>query len=129
MENAQDFVDNYKNILKIDTFSLNAEAVVMKNMLQLKGHEINIDNIMQHIKKEYYPNLYKLLQISRILPVSSSSCERSFSAMRRIKTWLRATMIQDRFSNLSVIHIENEIVKNKITAEKVLCKFPRSMFL
>lgn len=67
--------------------------------------------------------LYKLLQIAIGLPISSANCERSFSAMRRVKTWLRATMTQERFSHLALLTIENQIVKEKITANHVLDLF------
>lgn len=123
VENAVDFIDNYKDILKIDSAALNAEAVVMKNMLQLKNCEVNIENLKKHIKKEFCPNLHRLHQVALVLPVSSASCERSFSAMRRIKTWLRTTMLQNRFSHMSLLHIENEMVKNTITSEAVLNRF------
>jgi len=32
--------------------------------------------------------------------------------MRRIKNWTRTSMTQDRFSNLSLLHIERDIVDN-----------------
>lgn len=123
LKNGEDFINNYKNLLKIDTSALNAETMIMKNMLQSKKDEVNEENLRKHIKKEYCPNLYKLLQVAIALPVSSANCERSFSAMRRIKTWLRTTMLQERFSHVSLLHIENEIVKNKISADKVLGRF------
>lgn len=43
--------------------------------------------------------------------VSSSTCERSFSTMRRIKTWLRTSMVQNRFDDLSIINIEKCMAK------------------
>ena len=39
------------------------------------------------------------------MPVSSASSERSFSAMRRVKYCLRATMGDEILSNLSLLHI------------------------
>jgi len=46
----------------------------------------------------------------KLLPISSASCERSFTAMRRIKTWTRATMELSRFTNISLLHIERDII-------------------
>ncbi|KAF0720169.1 Uncharacterized protein FWK35_00018886 [Aphis craccivora] len=37
------------------------------------------------VEAEVYPNLYKLLKVALTIPVSSATCERSFSAMKRIK--------------------------------------------
>jgi len=42
-------------------------------------------------------------------PVSSASAERSFSAMRRIKTYLRASMSEQRLSGLAVLSVEREL--------------------
>ena len=33
-----------------------------------------------------------------MIPVSSASAERSFSTLRRLKTWLRASMTEDRLA-------------------------------
>lgn len=41
---------------------------------------------------DIYPNIYKLLQILATLPVSISSNERTFSNLKRIKTYLRNTI-------------------------------------
>ena len=44
-------------------------------------------------------------------PVTSVECERSFSAMRRLKTWLRRTTGQSRLNHelLLVIHSAREV--------------------
>ncbi|KAL4104854.1 hypothetical protein QTP88_020130 [Uroleucon formosanum] len=70
------------------------------------------------INKNVYPNPFKLLQVA--LPISSASCERSFSAMRRIKSWTRTTTGQEKLSDLSIIHIESDIV---IDNDIILNKF------
>ena len=38
------------------------------------------------------PNIFVLLKIGCTLPVTSCECERSFSAMRRLRAWLRVSM-------------------------------------
>lgn len=78
----------------------------MKNMFQFKNDEINAGYLRKHTKNEYYPNLYKLLQAAIVLPISFASCEISFSVMRRIQTWIRSTMLQERFFHMSLLHIE-----------------------
>jgi hypothetical protein len=50
-------------------------------------------------------NNKKLFIIALTIPISSATCERSFSAMKKIKTWLR-------FSDLSILYIEKDISKN-----------------
>ncbi len=38
----------------------------------------------------FFPNIQCMLKIFLTLPVTTCECERSFSAMRRLKTWLRS---------------------------------------
>lgn len=89
---------------------------VFKNMiLQSTGPnvEISIEGMIPIMSenKFTFPNLYKLFNAALTLPISSSTCERSFSAMRKIKTWLRTSMLQDRFTDISILYIEKDISK------------------
>ena len=58
--------------------------------------------------------LLKALQILSVIPATSCSAERSFSSLRRLKTYLRSTMGQERLSNLALLHIEREYVNKAI---------------
>lgn len=78
-------------------------------MMKNKKAGIDLENFKTEVKKEFCPNLSQLLQAAIVLPVSTAGWERSFSDMHRIKTWLRATMFQEKFLNLSLLNIENEI--------------------
>ena len=57
--------------------------------------------------KNVFPNLFILLKIFLTVPVSSCEAERSFSALKRILTWLRSTMSQDRLSSLTLIQMNS----------------------
>ena len=50
------------------------------------------------------PNLRVLLQLFATLPLSTCSCERSASALRRLNTYLRCTQSEDRLSAAALIH-------------------------
>ena len=43
-----------------------------------------------------------------VCPTSSCEAERSFSALRRLKTWLRNTMSQQRLISVAVCHIHQD---------------------
>uniref|UniRef100_A0A671M6X3 DUF4371 domain-containing protein n=1 Tax=Sinocyclocheilus anshuiensis TaxID=1608454 RepID=A0A671M6X3_9TELE len=62
-------------------------------------------NFLEPFKEVFY-QLFRLCCIALALPVSSASCERSFSALKLIKTHLRTTMTDDRLGNLGVLSIE-----------------------
>jgi hypothetical protein len=51
----------------------------------------------------------KVIKLLLTIPVSTASAERSFSAMRRIKTYLRSTMGEDRLSALAILSIEKQL--------------------
>jgi len=90
-----------------------------------------LEDLKDKVKKDSFPNLYKLLQIAITIPVSSATCERSFSTMRRIKNWLRSSMLQQRFTNLSLLNIENDLL-NQLKTETILNKYcmkPRKIML
>lgn len=48
----------------------------------------NLDGIKKCLSHEVYQSLFSLIQLALTIPVSSVSCERTFSAMRRIKSRL-----------------------------------------
>ena len=52
-----------------------------------------------------FENIRKLIQIIMTYPVTSCQAERSFSALRRLYTWTRATMTEERMKNLARMHI------------------------
>ena len=56
-----------------------------------------------------FPNISTLLRILCTIPVTSCEAERSFSALRRIKPFLRATMTKARLSGLTLLHVHQNI--------------------
>ncbi len=56
-----------------------------------------------------FPNILKLLQIFAILPVSAATAERSFSTLRRLKTYLRSTTGEKRLNGLALMCIHRNI--------------------
>ena len=59
------------------------------------------------------PEVVKLLKLNAVIAVSSASVERSFSCLRRVKTYLRSKMGQERLSSLCRISIHKDILKEK----------------
>ena len=87
---------------KIDNFNLTAAELFQ---------QLSDQSLIQLL-----PEFSKALKIFSILPVSSCEAERSFSSLRRLKTYLRNTMGQDRLTNLTLLHIERATV-NKVLKE------------
>jgi hAT family C-terminal dimerisation region len=45
-----------------------------------------------------------------LCPASSIEAERSFSSLRRLKTWLLSTMTQERLNSVAVCHIHQDLL-------------------
>lgn len=58
-----------------------------------------------------FPLVYKLIELALILPVSTASVERAFSAMKIIKSKLRNKMKNDWFNDLMICYTEWEIFR------------------
>ena len=110
--------------LDVDTIEM--ETVLAKRALKDKDMTSLSDVIHEVYQlKAAFPSLLKLLQITQTIAVSTAECERSFSALKRIKTYLRSTMSNDRLSNLAILSIEKDLSKN-ICLEEVVEEFSRS---
>ncbi|KAF3844226.1 hypothetical protein F7725_013567 [Dissostichus mawsoni] len=75
------------------------------------------------IHVQYYLNIHCILSIYLTLPVTTCSCERSFSALRRLKTWLRSSIGNDRLSGLAMMHVHRN---RALDPEKVLKRWDAS---
>lgn len=73
------------------------------------------------------PSIKHLLRILATLPVTTCTSERSFSTLRRIKTYLRNTIGKNRLNGLALMNIHREftLCPNEILDE--LAKKPRRL--
>lgn len=73
-----------------------------------------------YAEREIYPNVAKLLCILMALPVTNAEAERSFSALKRLKTYLRNTIGQDRLNGLALLASHKDI---SISIDTVIKRF------
>lgn len=66
--------------------------------VQERGGELpkSLNATLKLCSAETFPNIRTALVLLLTLPVSTATAERSFSVLRRLKTYLRSTMRQDR---------------------------------
>lgn len=74
------------------------------------------------IDQNFYPTITKYLRILVTLPVSVATAERSFSSLRRIKSWMRSRMKQYCLDGLALLHIHRDI---DIEIERVIDRFAK----
>ena len=65
----------------------------------------NLSDSLKQCCSHSLPNIFTLLKLFATLPLSSCSCERSASAMRRLNNYLRCSQSEERLSALVVIMI------------------------
>ena len=56
-----------------------------------------------------FPDLVLFGQLVLTIPVSSANAERSFSALKRVKTYLRSSIAEQRLDSLCLLAIEREL--------------------
>ncbi|XP_066917209.1 52 kDa repressor of the inhibitor of the protein kinase-like [Clytia hemisphaerica] len=59
--------------------------------------------------KYLFPTIHEALRILATIPVTTCSCERSISCLRRLKTWMRNKMTEERLNSLSVIMFNRHV--------------------
>ena len=73
-------------------------------------------------KSNIYFLIDRLIRLVLILPVSTSTTNRAFSAMKLLKTRLRNRMEDEFLADNMIVYIENEIVGN-FTIEMIMDEF------
>ena len=94
-----------------------------------QGEDVSKENFMYQLifKKRVqssFPNVEIALRIYLVLMVSNCSAERSFSKMKLTKNRLRTSMCNDRFSHLSLMSIESDIL-HEINLKDLISEFAK----
>jgi hypothetical protein len=87
--------------------------------LLVKGNEFQcfpdiltaVKNLHPH-ERQLIDNVTTLCKLIHVNPAMSATGERSFSTARRVKTWQRSTMLQSRFSHLTILNTHKDRIDN-----------------
>ena len=74
------------------------------------------------VERGLYPQVLRLLKVLLVCPVPSAACERSYSGLRRLKTWLRNTLAQERLNYNIVCSIHKELLMD-VSLDAILRQF------
>ena len=94
-----------------DLARLSAQLLLLPALLCNLG-SLTIDAILRTLQaksdeiRDLLDQVVKYMQLLLSVPASVASGERSFSALRRIKTYLRSRMSQGRLTHLHILHIQ-----------------------
>ena len=73
-----------------------------------KDHPDTLAKAITKCDEERFSNLFVLLKVACAFPITSAECERSFSAMRRLRTWLRASMKMERLDSVVIMNVHRQ---------------------
>lgn len=121
----------------IDVGKLRLNLQMLPDLMESK-HVRTIDDVTAALMavgpaKRLYNGLNTLIILLQLLPATSATAERSFSCLRRLKTYLRTTMGQERLNSIMVLHIHqsetDELDLNAVAQDFIsLNDYRRSLF-
>ncbi|XP_065224105.1 zinc finger MYM-type protein 1-like [Planococcus citri] len=96
-----------------DSAKLRSQLLVTYDSTDLRG--LTIHGLYKYLMSSglsvALSEVVKLCNLIITIPVTSASTERSFSALKRIKTALRSTQGEERLSGLTVLSIEKKLLR------------------
>ena len=106
---------------KIDGKILESEQKIYASFCRARGLGcMTVSEMLETMHEndlfDMFPEFSDVVHILAVIPATSCSAERSFSALRRLKNYLRSTIGQKRVSNIALINTErayaNAVVNN-----------------
>ena len=67
---------------------------------------------LSEAQKTFYSEVCVLVRLILVMPATNAVSERSFSSMKRLKSYLRSTMNQNRLNHVMILHLNKEKVDN-----------------
>ncbi len=100
-------VQKYPELNKKD---LKVQLAMFKNKYKVSttADAVHVLREMPPEVRGLFDQVETLVRLLMVVPISSAEAERSFSGLRRLKTWLRSTMTQKRLNGIAVCHIHQE---------------------
>ena len=100
-------------VFQVNRDHLPAQCEVAKHMLSSASTDRHLSAVDVYKKLSAvpaaFPDILACFRVALTLPVASATAERSFSAMRRIKTHLRASLSGNKLSSLALIAVERQL--------------------
>lgn len=87
-----------------------ASIYLAEEFKSVSGAVSLLEFIMQNNLEKTLSESSKLLKLILTIPMTSAEAERCFSTLKRIKTFLRNSMTQERLSALAMLSIEKNLV-------------------
>ena len=113
---AESSDDKFSNVTKFYGDDLDPDQ--LRTQLSLLSSQVpstcSLKDIIQYLRvfspdeRQVLSQVVKLVKLILVNPATNALSERSFSALRRIKTYLRSTMHQSRLNAVMCLHVHKE---------------------
>lgn len=107
-------LNSHKNLVEqypeIDCSRLNLQLPMFRSSYEYRNlsQAVEVWKLLQPDVRALFTDVEKLLRCLLVIPASSCEAERSFSGLRRLKTYLRSTMSQSRLNSVAVCHVHQQ---------------------
>ncbi len=127
-------IEGVKNLISFYKFDFDVSQAdyIVEEFLHFKEQDLTSTSpkemLLYIVKNEViatYPNVFTALLIFVTIPVSNASSERTFSALKRIKNYLRSMLRDDKLTALALLCIENELMQ-LLNVDTIIDKFARA---
>ena len=99
---------SYSADLGLPESVVKAQVTSWLSDIRCEGQDWDLKTSIKKAEAKCLPAVATLLRIFGTLPVTIATAERSFSHLRRLKTYLRATMGEERLTSLALIHAHKD---------------------
>lgn len=126
-EKLTNCVQFYHKMLPNST-SLSAEV----SLWQMKWRDVAVDKrpssaveAFAACNRDLFPIIKVMLRIIATLPVSTATAERSFSTLKRIKSYIRNSTCENRLNGLAMMSVHRDVLINPIDVVQRFALQPR----
>jgi len=120
---GQTFADELKKFTTFyddfDSAALEAQLRILHSVILREADSLHVDrpltvkSIAEKLKttagaQTLLDTVWRLTKLLLVVPATSATAERSFSALRRLKTYIRSTIGQPRLNHMLVLHCHQE---------------------
>jgi hypothetical protein len=100
----------------LPTFAARSSLTSLSHANSGQTHFTNVATFANFFRQKYpevrslFGDVECLLRLLLVVPAASATAERSFSCLRRLKTYLRSTVSQPRLNHMAILHIHQDKV-------------------
>ena len=121
---CQVFAETYNeiNAKELANEIIDAAALIRQREEKKMATPVDLLKFIIHYGVDAFPNLRTSLQLLLVVATSIASCERSFSTLKLVLSYLRASMTQGRLSDLALISA-NKGIASALNFQDLINKF------